>query len=61
MIDIQKVIELLLSAKNVLVGMPGPLNGNKLEYTTEQKQELMKLDELLENALLVLGHDPEAE
>ena len=61
MTDTAKVIELLLKAKNVLTGMPGALNGNKLLYTATQRREMMLLDEHLEEALLQLGYDPEDE
>lgn len=51
----EKAIRLVLKAKDVLTGMPGPLNGNKLSYTHDQKKELARLDSFLEEVLIELG------
>jgi len=48
------LVEVLKSAKNILVGVPGPLNGNKLEYNKNQIKELWKLDRYLDSALSIL-------
>lgn len=57
----QQVVELLLSAQNDLVGMPGALNGNKLFYTPEQKAELQGLLLKIEKVLDLIGYTPETE